>query len=97
MIKKDIEMASARQAHPQRFVRGFPEPPPLPEAACVNKSKTKSNKTTLAGNMTFQGVAVPGQGTDRPSWSIIESNFLNQDGKTDENDTKSETEVSHLY
>jgi putative transposase len=95
--QRRIVLASAYEAHPERFVRGLPEPLPLPEAAWINKPKDESNNTALAKTMPFQGVVEPGQEKDRPSWGIIESNFLNQDGKTDENDTKFETEVSHFH
>ena len=35
-------LAAAYAAHPERFVRGLPTPPALPEAVWVNKSKTQA-------------------------------------------------------
>ncbi len=32
---------AAHHAHPERFVRGTPKPPPLPTAAWINKPATE--------------------------------------------------------
>ncbi len=34
-------LASAHRTHPERFVRGIPQPPPLPTAAWINKPKSE--------------------------------------------------------
>jgi putative transposase len=33
-------LRAAYQAHPERFPRGMPVPPPLPTVACINKPLT---------------------------------------------------------
>jgi hypothetical protein len=51
----------------------------------------------LAETIPFQGVAEHGAETDRRSWTILIGDFSNHAGKTDENDTKFKTEVSHFH
>jgi hypothetical protein len=48
-----IVLASAFDAHPERFVRGISVPPSLPEAAWINKPKVESKKITLAQNIAI--------------------------------------------
>ena len=45
--QRRIVLASAFDAHPERFVRGLPVPPSLPEAAWINKPKVESGKIGL--------------------------------------------------
>ena len=94
--QRRIVLASAFEAHPERFVGGLPVPPPLPEAAWINKPKTDSNKVALAEAIPIPGVVDLGPG-DRQSWDIPDSDFSNGAGKTDGNDTKFKTEVSHFH
>jgi putative transposase len=95
--QRRIVLASAFEAHPDRFVRGLPIPPTLPEAAWINKPKAESKKVMLAENIAIPGVAGDGSGIDRRSWGILQSNNSNQAGQTLENDTKFESEVSHYH
>jgi putative transposase len=95
--QRRIVLASAYEAHPERFVRGLPKPLPIPEAVWINKPKDQSKNIAPLEIMPSPGVVEPGQGIDRPSWGIIESNILDQDEKTDGNDTKFEIEVSHFH
>jgi putative transposase len=95
--QRRIVLSSAFEAHPERFVRGLPMPPPLPEAAWINKPKVESNKILLAETTPIPGVAEYGPVGDRRSSGIQESDFLNQVSKTDGNDTKFRTEVSHFH
>lgn len=95
--QRRIVLASAFGAHPERFVRGLPVPPPLPESAWINKPKAESNQVMLAETMTIPGVEGYGPGGDRRSRGIPEGDFLNPAGKTDGIDTKLKTEVSHFH
>jgi putative transposase len=95
--QRRIVLASAFEAHPDRFVRGLPVPPTLPEAAWINKPKAESKKVILAENIAIPVVAGVGPGIDRRSWGILQSDILNQAGQTLENDTKFESEVSHYH
>jgi len=95
--QRRIVLASAFEAHPDRFVRGLPIPPTLPEAAWINKPKAESKKVMLAENIAIPGVAGDGSGIDRRSWGILQSDNSNQAGQTLENDTKFESEVSHYH
>ena len=40
--QRQVVLASAYDDHPERFVRGLPTPPSLPEAAWINKPKVES-------------------------------------------------------
>lgn len=95
--QRRIVLASAFETHPERFVRGLPVPPPLPEAAWINKPKAESNQVVLAETMTIPGVVGHGPEGDRRSRVILEGDFSNRAGKTDGIDTKFEIEVSHFH
>ena len=95
--QRRIVLASAFDAHPQRFVRGMPMPPTLPEAAWINKPKVESKKIILAEDVPIPGVVGYGAGVDRRSWGILESDTSNQVGQRLGNDTKFESEVSHYH
>lgn len=95
--QRRIVLASAFSTHPERFVRGLPVPPPLPEAAWINKPKAESQNVTLAETIVIPGVAGDGSQEDRRSWGILEPGVLNQAGKTDGNDTKFKIEVSQNH
>jgi putative transposase len=95
--QRRIVLASAFEAYPERFVRGLPIPPPLPEAAWINKPKAESNKVTSAESMPIPRVVGDGPGIDRRSGGILEAGFSDQAGKTDGNDTKFKIEVSHFH
>jgi putative transposase len=95
--QRRIVLASAFGAHPERFVRGLPVPPPLPEAAWINKPNVETNQAVLAQTTLLSGVAGHGPGEDRRSWGIPESDLSNRAGKTDGIDIKFKTEVSHFH
>jgi len=95
--QRRIVLASAFGAHPERFVRGLPVPPRLPEAAWINKPKAESNQVMLAETMTIPGVEGYAPGGDRRSRGILEEDFSNRAGKTDGIDTKLNKEVSHFH
>jgi len=95
--QRRIVLASAFDEHPERFVRGLPVPPSLPEAAWINKPMIESKKIMPAENISISGVAGDGSVIDRRSWGTLDSNIFNQAGQTHGNDTKFESEVSHYH
>jgi putative transposase len=95
--QRRIVLASAFGAHPERFVRGLPVPPSLPEAAWINKPKVETNQAVLDQTTLIAGVAGHGSGEDRRSWGILECDLSNRAGKTDVIDTKFEMQVSHFH
>lgn len=95
--QRQIVLTSAFDAHPERFVRGMPMPPPLPEAAWINKPKVESKKIMLAENVTIPGVVGDGSGVDRRSCGFLDSDISNQAGQRDGNDIKCESEVSQYH
>ena len=90
-------LASAFDAHPERFVRGLPAPPPLPEAAWINKPKVESERIMLAEMIPIPGVVVDGSEIDRRSLDILESDISDHAGQTLGNDTKFDSEVSQNH
>lgn len=95
--QRQIVLSSAFDEHPERFVRGLPSPPPLPEAAWINKPKVESERIILAENISIPKVVEDGSGIDRRSWGILESDICNQAGQTLGNDTKFESKVSQNH
>jgi putative transposase len=90
-------LTSAFDAHPERFVRGMPMPPSLPEAAWINKPKVESKEIVLAENILNPGVVEYGSGADRRSWGILDGKIPNQAGSPLGNDTKFESQVSQNH
>ena len=95
--QRRIVLASAFDAHPERFVRGLPVPPTVPEAAWINKPKVESRKVMLVENAPILGVVRDGSDEDRRSWGILENDIFSQADQTLENDTKFESEVSQNH
>ncbi len=95
--QRQIVLTSAFDAHPERFVRGLPVPPSLPEAAWINKPKIESKKIMLAENVPISGVVGDGPDMDRRSWGILASEISNHVGQCHGNDIKFESEVSHYH
>lgn len=95
--QRRIVLASAFDAHPERFVRGLPLPPPLPEAAWINKPKVESKKILLGENVPILGVVGDGSDEDRRSWGTLKSDISNEARQTHGNDSKFESEVSHYH
>jgi putative transposase len=92
--QRQAVLASAFAAHPERFVRRMPVPPPLPEAAWINKPKVESKETVIAENTSIAEVLEYGSEGDRRSWAFTEDNFFAQTVQLPGNDTKFESEVS---
>jgi putative transposase len=95
--QRQIVLASAFDAHPERFVHGRPVPPSLPKAAWINKPKVESEKGMLAENIAIPGASVDGPEIDRRSWGIVEKDICKQADQTLGNDTKFESEVSQSH
>ena len=90
-------LASAFGEHPERFVRGMPMPPSLPEAAWINKPKVESKEIVLAENVLNPGVVEYGSRADRRSWGILDGKIPNQASPPRGNDTKFESQVSQTH
>ena len=95
--QRRIVLASAFDEHPERFVRGLPVPPTVPEAAWINKPKVELKKLMPTENVPIPEVVRDGSDEDRRSWGILQSDISKQAGQTLENDTKFESEVSHYH
>lgn len=95
-VRKEA-LAAAFKIHPERFVRGIPRPPVVPEAAWINKPKVESKEVVLAKNVLIPGVAEYGSGGDRRSWRILEGDFFGQASQLHGNDIKFESEVSQNH
>ena len=95
--QRRIVLNLAFDAHPERFVRGMPVPPLVPEAAWINKPKVQSEKIMLAKNNQIPGVVGDRAVVDRLSCGILESDISNQACQSLGNDTKFESEVSHYH
>jgi len=95
--QRRIVLASVFDTHPERFVRGLPVPPSLPEAAWINKPKAESKETRLAENVLIPGIIGEGAGVDRRSCDILDGDVADQAGQLLGNDTKFESEVSHYH
>jgi putative transposase len=93
-------LGEAFRVHPERFVRGMPIPPALPEAVWINKPKTDSNGSesrALAGNSLKPEVLGYGPLGDHRSWSIQEADFHDPDSQLLQNYTKFELQVSQNH
>jgi len=95
--QRRVVLSAVYEAHPERFVRGVPAPPPLPEAAWINKPKVRSDPAEIAENIPIPGVLGHGAERDRRSRTVIEAHFSGQAIQLIENDTKFESEVSHYH
>ena len=95
--QRRLILASAFDAHPERFVRGMPMPPSLPGAAWINKPKVGFKEVTLAENVKVPGVVGDGSEVDRRPWDILDGDISSQAGQAHGNDTKFKTEVSQYH
>ena len=55
--QRQAVLASAFDAHRERFVRGLPKPPSLPDAAWINKPKVESMTVAVADNQPIPVVS----------------------------------------
>lgn len=95
--QRRIVLASAFDANPERFVRGMPQPPRMPEAAWINKPKAGSEEGVLIQNILIPGVVGCSSGGDRRSWGNQEATLFEWPSRAPKNDTKFESEVSQNH
>ena len=95
--QRQFVLASAFDEHPERFVRGMPMPPRLPEAAWINKPKIESKPVVPAENIPISGILRYGSEEDRRSWGSIENDFSSQAVQQPGNDIKFESRVSQYH
>lgn len=95
--KRRRVLQAAFQAHPERFVRGIPQPPAVPEAAWINKPKVESKEFDFIQEGRIWGVVGYGSAGDRRSWGILEGDFGAQPSQLPENDTKFAIRVSQNH
>jgi hypothetical protein len=93
--QRKMVLASAFEAHPERFVRGIPVPPPLPEAAWINKPKRESEQITLAEKISNSEVLMPGAAGD--SRSNVKGDLSSQAVRLPGSYTKFKSEVSQNH
>ena len=92
--QRQVVLASAFDNHPERFVRGMPMPPSLPEAAWINKPKVESSSVVVADSQYIPRVSENVAAGDRRSLDNAEVECLNLSLQLSGNDTKFELEVS---
>jgi hypothetical protein len=71
-----LTSSAALEAHPQRFVRGMPRPPVVPEAAWINKPEINSSVSeacALAENTLNPNVQGDGSMRDRRPCGFLEA------------------------
>jgi putative transposase len=95
--QRQVILASAFAAHPERFVCGMPRPPQLPDAAWINKPKKISDDaeiSTTVKNAPMEGASEYAPSGDRRSWGFSESHFSDPATELTGNDTKFDEQVS---
>ena len=95
--QRQLVLASAFDAHPERFVRGTPLPPPLPEAAWINKPKTESRHLDFSRtpeSAPIEEVSEQGPSADRRSSGFSEADSSDRVTEVTGNDTKFDEQVS---
>jgi putative transposase len=93
-------LLAAFKIHPERFVRGVPQQPAVPEAAWINKPNTDSKEPeadALSENGVIPGVAGDGPAEDRRSCGILKANSFNRVPQLPGNYTKFELQVSQNH
>jgi hypothetical protein len=97
---RKLTLSVAFEAHPERFIRGTPRPPVVPEAAWINKPKTNSSRSeacALAEKTRIARVQGDGSMRDRRSRGILEADFLDPAPRPPANDTKLVPDVSQNH
>lgn len=98
--QRRLVLASAFDAHPERFVRGTPLPPPLPEAAWINKPKMQSRHldfSAIPGSARIEEVPEQGPSADRRSSGFSEAGASDRATEVTRNDTKFDKQVSQNH
>jgi putative transposase len=97
---RQLVLAAAFDAHPERFVRGTPMPPRLPEAAWINKPKTTSDASEISvnlGSAPIEEVSEHGPSRDRRSSGFSEADSSDPAHEVTGNDTKFDEQVSQNH
>ena len=95
--EREFVLAAAFCMHPERFVRGTPRAPRVPEAVWINKPKPSSSDSETSitrDEATNQGVSGYGPGRDRRSWGILDGVFSEPTLQGTENEPKFVAQVS---
>jgi len=95
--EREFVLAAAFCMHPERFVRGTPRAPRVPEAVWINKPKPSSSDSETSitrDEATNQGVSGYGPGRDRRSWGILEGVFPEPTLQGTKNEPKFVAQVS---
>ena len=92
--QRQVVLASAFDTHPERFVRGMPISPSLPQAAWINKPKVESMTVVVADNQTIPEVSGNVAIGGCRSLDNIEIECLRLAVQLSGNDTKFESEVA---
>jgi len=96
-IQRQDVLVSAFEAYPQRFVRGTPKPPRLPDAAWINKPKTTAEGWDISRtleNDPIEEVSGHRPSGDRRSWGFSGADFSDPAPEVTGNDTKFDEQVS---
>jgi len=79
--QRQLVLTAAFSNHPERFARGAPRPPRVPDAVWINKPKPASTSTEilapLPDHTPNHGVSEFGPERDRRSWGFLEADFFN--------------------
>ena len=76
--QREFVLAAAFRMHPERFVRGTPRAPRVPDAVWINKPKPPSNESetsTMPESEPEQGMARYGADGDRRTSGILGGDF----------------------
>ena len=96
--QRELVLTAAFSNHPERFVRGAPRPPHVPDAVWINKPKPASTSTEilapLPDNTPNHGVSEYGPKRDRRSWGFLEADFFNPVPQLTGNELKFVEQVS---
>jgi putative transposase len=96
--QRQLVLTAAFSNHPERFVRGAPQPPRVPDAVWINKPKPASTSTEilapLPDHTPNHGVSEFGPERDRRSWGFLEADFFNPVPQVTGNERKFVEQVS---
>ncbi len=95
--QRRIVLASAFEAHPERFVSGLPTPTPLPEAAWINKPKRESQQIILGEKNSDSAGSEFEPGGDCGSDVVSQADFSSRLNRPTGKDTKFDSEVSQNH
>lgn len=96
--QRQLVLTAAFSNYPERFVRGAPRPPRVPDAVWINKPKPASTSTEilapLPDHTPNHGVSEFGPERDRRSWGFLEADFFNPVPQVTGNELKFVEQVS---